>query len=197
MACLGLSYSQIAPCVRCVRAKSLTHVRFCETSGTAACQAPLSTGFSRQGYWSGLPLPSLGDLPNPGVEPAPLTSPALASGSFTTSATWEARSVPCCCCCHFSRVRLCTTPETAAHQAPPSLGFSRQEHWRGLPFLLQCMKVKSESEVAQSCPLLVTPWTAAHQAPLSMGPSRQEYWSGVPLPSPVYPEPHSMKPEKK
>ena len=35
---------------------------------------------------------------------------------------------------HFSRVRLCATPGTAAHQAPPSLGFSRQEHWSGLPF---------------------------------------------------------------
>ena len=35
---------------------------------------------------------------------------------------------------HFSRVRLCMTPETAAHQAPPSLGLSRQEHWSGLPF---------------------------------------------------------------
>ena len=35
---------------------------------------------------------------------------------------------------HFSRVRLCATPETAAHQAPPSLGFSRQEHCSGLPF---------------------------------------------------------------
>ena len=35
---------------------------------------------------------------------------------------------------HFSRVRLCVTPETAAHQVPPSLGFSRQEHWSGLPF---------------------------------------------------------------
>ena len=35
---------------------------------------------------------------------------------------------------HFSRVRLCATPQTAAHQAPPSLGFSRQEHWSGLPF---------------------------------------------------------------
>ena len=34
----------------------------------------------------------------------------------------------------FSRVRLCVTPQTAAHQAPPSLGFSRQEHWNGLPF---------------------------------------------------------------
>ena len=35
---------------------------------------------------------------------------------------------------HFNRVQLCATPETAAHQAPPSLGFSRQEHWSGLPF---------------------------------------------------------------
>ena len=47
------------------------------------------------------------------------------------------------------------------------------------------MKVKSESEVAQSCPTLSDPQTAAHQAPLSMGFSRQEYWSGVPLPSPM------------
>ena len=53
----------------------------------------------------------------------------------------------------------------------------------GCHFLLQCIKVKSESEVAQSCLTLATPWTAAHQAPPSMGFSRQEYWSGVPLPS--------------
>ena len=52
---------------------------------------------------------------------------------------------------HFSRVRLCATPSMATHQAPLSLGFSRQEHWSGLHFLLQCMKVKSEREVAQSC----------------------------------------------
>ena len=53
----------------------------------------------------------------------------------------------------FSRVQLCATPQTAAHQATPSLGFSRQ----GCHFLLQCMKVKSESEVAQSCPTLRNP----------------------------------------
>ena len=41
----------------------------------------------------------------------------------------------CCCCCCFSRVRLYGTPWMAAHQAPPPLGFSRQEHWSGLPFL--------------------------------------------------------------
>ena len=54
----------------------------------------------------------------------------------------------------------------------------------GCHFLLQCMKVKIETEVTQSCPTLVTPWTAAYQAPPSMGFSRQKYWSGVPLPSP-------------
>ena len=54
----------------------------------------------------------------------------------------------------------------------------------GCHFLLQCMKVKNESEVAQSCPTLATPRTAAYRAPPSMGFSRQEYWSGVPSPSP-------------
>ena len=47
-------------------------------------------GFSRQEYWSGLPCPSPGDFPNPGIEPVSLRSPALAGGFFTTSATWEA-----------------------------------------------------------------------------------------------------------
>ena len=83
----------------------------------------------------------------------------------------------------FSRVRLCSTPQTAAHQAPPSLGFFRQEHWSGLPFpspVHESEKVKSLSRIR----LLATPWTAAYQAPPSMGVSRQEYWSGVPSPSP-------------
>ena len=58
---------------------------------TVVCQGPLSMGFSRQEYWSGLPRPPPGDLPNPGTEPTSLTSPALASRFFTTSTTWEAR----------------------------------------------------------------------------------------------------------
>ena len=87
---------------------------------------------------------------------------------------------------HFSYVQLCVTPETAAHQAPPSLGFSRQEHWSGLPFPSPMHekwkeKVKSLSRVR----LLTTSLTVAYQAPPSMGFSRQEYWSGVPLPSPT------------
>ena len=53
-------------------------------------QAPLSIGFSRQEYWSGLPCSPLGHLPNPGVKPMTLASPALAAGFFTASATWEA-----------------------------------------------------------------------------------------------------------
>ena len=57
----------------------------------------------------------------------------------------------------FSRVRLCATPETAAHQAPPSLGFSGKNTGVGCHFLLQCMKVKSESEVAQLCQTLSHP----------------------------------------
>ena len=51
------------------------------TPWTVACQAPLSMGFSRQEYWSGLPFPSPGDLPGPGMKPA---SPALGLGFFTT-----------------------------------------------------------------------------------------------------------------
>ena len=46
--------------------------------------------FSRQEYWSGLPFLSLGDLPDPGIEPTTLTSPALADSFFTTNTTWEA-----------------------------------------------------------------------------------------------------------
>ena len=86
---------------------------------------------------------------------------------------------------HFSRVQLYATQWTAAHQAPPSLGFSRQEHWSGLPFPspMHESEMGKWSQSLSPVWLLVTPWTAAYQAPLSMGFSRQEYWSGVPLPS--------------
>ena len=57
---------------------------------TVTHQAPLSMEFSRQEYWSGLPFPTPGDLPDPGSEPASLESPALSGGFFTTSTTWEA-----------------------------------------------------------------------------------------------------------
>ena len=75
----------------------------------------------------------------------------------------------------------------AAHQASRPWDSPGKNTGVGCHFLLQCMKVKSESEVAQSCPTLATPWTAAYQAPPFMGFSRQKYWSGVPGPSPPHP----------
>ena len=60
-----------------------------ETPWTVAYQAPLSMGFSRQEYWSGLPFPSPGDLPNPGIE---TKSPALQANAFTIWVTREAAS---------------------------------------------------------------------------------------------------------
>ena len=87
----------------------------------------------------------------------------------------------------FSHVQLYATPWTAAHQAPLSLGFSRQEHWSGLPFPFPMHE--SESEVAQSCPTLSNPMDCSPPGSSVHGISRQEYWSGVPLPSPT----HTMK----
>ena len=65
-------------------------VQLCVTPWTVACQSPLSMGFSRQEYQSGLLFPSPGDLPNQGIEPRCLMSPALAGRFFTTTATGEA-----------------------------------------------------------------------------------------------------------
>ena len=63
----------------------LSHVQLFVTPWTVARQAPLSMGFSRQEYWSGLPCSPPQDLPNPGIEPVFLTSPALPGRFFTTN----------------------------------------------------------------------------------------------------------------
>ena len=65
----------------CVHGELLSHVELFENPWNAACQAPLSMEFSRQEYWSGLPLPPPVDLPNPRTTP---TSPALVGRLFTT-----------------------------------------------------------------------------------------------------------------
>ena len=75
----------------CMCAKSLQSCRTLVSLWTVSCQVPLSMGFSRQEYWSGLPCPPPGDLPNPEMEPTDVTSPVLADVFFPTSAT-------CCCC---------------------------------------------------------------------------------------------------
>ena len=95
-------------CCRCLVAQSCPTL--CDPMDLAH-QAFPSMGFPRQEYWSGLPFPSPGDLPNPRIK----------AGYYYIAAKLLS---------HFSRV----TPQTAAHQAPLSLGFSRQEHWSGLPF---------------------------------------------------------------
>ena len=62
----------------------LGRVRLFVTPWTAAHQAPLSMEFSMQEYWNGLPFPTSGDLPNPGIKIASLTSPALTGRFFST-----------------------------------------------------------------------------------------------------------------
>ena len=68
----------------------LSHVRLFVTLGTAAHQAPLTMEFSRQKYWSDLPFPPSGDLPDPGIELLSLGCAASAGDFFTNYATWEA-----------------------------------------------------------------------------------------------------------
>ena len=70
--------------IRMYGAQSLSRVQLFAISWTVAPQAPLSLGFSRQEYWSGLSFPSPGDLPNPGIEPTSPASPELAGRFFIT-----------------------------------------------------------------------------------------------------------------
>ena len=156
-----------APCVL----SRFSYVQLFGTLWTVACQAPLSMEFFRQEYWSGLPFPPPGDLPDPGIEPGSLTSPALAGRSFTTLDAWEglARLLAAKLSC-FSRVRLFVTPTDSSLPGSPIPGILQAR-------TLEWVKVKLLGHVQPS----VTPWTAAYQAPPSMAFSRQEYWSGVPL----------------
>ena len=77
---------------RCMCAKSLQSCPFV-TPWSVVRQAPLSVGFSKQEYWSGLLCPLPGDLPDPGIEPVSLKSSALAGRFFTMSTTWEAPGI--------------------------------------------------------------------------------------------------------
>ena len=86
----GLCHSRMPLCVYLCE---LSRVWPFATPWTVAHQAPLSMGFSRQEYWSGLPFSPPGHLPHPAMELEYLASPALAGRFFTTSATWEALMV--------------------------------------------------------------------------------------------------------
>ena len=71
-----------------------SHVLLFAAPWTVASQASLSMGVFRQEYWSGLPCPPPGNLPDPEIELVSLMAPALAREFFTTSATWEAQIIP-------------------------------------------------------------------------------------------------------
>ena len=77
----------------CLVLSCFSHDQLCVILWTVACQAPLYMGFSRQKYWSGLPCPPPGDVPDPGIKPESPTSPALAGRFSITSTTWE--TLPC------------------------------------------------------------------------------------------------------
>ena len=104
---VGHDWSDLAAAAAMTSVKSFNRVQLFATPWTVAYQAPLSMGFSRQEHWSVLPCPS------------PVYTLMLRLMLMLS---------------RFSRVRLFATPKTVAHQAPPSMGFSRQEHWSGLPF---------------------------------------------------------------
>ena len=80
MAFVRIKWTLVKTCWK-VKVKSLSHVRLFATPWTVAHQAPLSMGFSRQEYWSGLPFPSPGDLPNPGIKPR---CPSLQADALTS-----------------------------------------------------------------------------------------------------------------
>ena len=95
-------------------------VWFFATLWTVACQFSLSMGFFRQEYWSRLPFPPPGDLPDPGIEPKSLMSPAFADGFFTARTTWEApfihiSSVQSLSCVWLSNPMDCSTPSLPIH----------------------------------------------------------------------------------
>ena len=124
---------------------SFSHVWLFVTLWIITCQAPLSIGFSRQEYWSGLPCPSPGNLPNPGIELMSLMSLRLASSVFTTSTTWDTLLIEneytvscifklhvCVCTQSLSYVGVVVSPWT--HQALLFMEFSKKEYWSRLPF---------------------------------------------------------------
>ena len=94
-----------------VDVQSQSHAWLFETPWTAPRQAPLSMEFARQEYWSGLPIPSPGDLPDPGIKPVSLVSPALAGRFFTPEPPGKPNS----------NIRRCWKPLLTDHGSLSSL----------------------------------------------------------------------------
>ena len=113
----------------CVYIHVLSHVWIFAPPWTVACQGPLSMGFPRQKYGSGLSFSASGDLLDLRIEPVSLAAPALASGFFYHCATWEALNPRVNEWKSLSRVWLFVTPRTIQF-----MEFSRPEYWSGWPF---------------------------------------------------------------
>ena len=169
-----------------MKVKSLSRVRLFATPWTAAHLAPPSMGFSRQEYWSGVPLPSPSVTAAGGKHTRP-DSPGPKKGGGSQGR--EQRDQPS----HLTRAQgacICLLAKLTAL----SLHFARKlpscffqfPLWvrKAIKNFLITRKEKKESEVASRVPLFAAPWTVTYQAPLTMGFSRQEYWSGLPFPSP-------------
>ena len=145
------------------------------TPWTVAYQASPSMGFFRQEYWNGLPFPSLGDLPDPGIEPG---SPVFQADALTSEPPGKAQE-----CSNYRTIELISHASkfgklSSAHKTGKGQ-FSFQSQRKAMPKNVQ-VKVKLLSRLQ----LFATPWTVDYQARPSMGFSRQEYWSGLPFPSP-------------
>ena len=120
-----------------------SRVRFFATPWTAARQAPLSMGFSRQEPWNGLPCPPSGDLSDPGIEPTSLMFPTLTGGFFTTIKTRM-------CCSVAKECPTRATPLTTAHQASVSFTISQS-----LPEFISNESVMPSNRLIFCCPLLL------------------------------------------
>ena len=140
----------------------LSHIWLFAIQYTVACQAPLSMGFPRQEYRSGLLFPTLGYLPDQGSNPCLL--------HFLH---WDVDSLPLC---HPGR--------------PMNYIYTSVIKYKGVKaaFLVESVFVadslKVKAKLLSRVQLFGTPWTVACQAPPSMRFSRQECWSGLPFPSP-------------
>ena len=149
----------------------------CVTPWTVACQVPLSMGFPKQEYCTGLPGPPPGDLPNPEI----LQLLHWQVGSLPQAPPGKPQLL--LLLSHFSRVQLCVIPQTAATRLPRPWDSPGENTGVGCHFLLQCLKVKSEREVAQSCLTLSDPMDCSLPGSSVHGIFQAKYWSGVPLPS--------------
>ena len=208
-----------------VKVKSLSRVRLLATPWTAAYQAPPPMGFSRQEYWSGVPLPSLKKWSEVAQSCLTLCDPVDCSLtgssiqrilqarilewvaiSFSRGSSWprDQTQVSCIAGRRFtlwasrwaflifaaaakslqSCLTLCDPIDSSPPGSPvPGILQARTLEWVAISFS-NAWKWKVKGKSLSRVRLLATPWSAAYQAPPSMGFSRQEHWSGVPLPSP-------------